>query len=181
MASDASHAAEGSNDPLIVVVDRACARLSMTLASTTLFVLTLDVLWGVVSRFVLGGQARWTEEAARLLLIWVSLLGGAAAYGRNAHLGLDLLVDRMEPAVATFARRCAAGFVYAFAVGVLLVGGGVLYAERLRFGQTMPALGIDRAWQYLAVPVAGAFIAISAVRRIVEPGSTGRGGAGATT
>ena len=29
--------------------------------------LTLDVLWGVASRYLLGGQASWSEEVARLL------------------------------------------------------------------------------------------------------------------
>lgn len=136
----------------------------------TLFVtLTLDVLWGVGTRFVLGDQARWTEEAARLLLVWVALLGGAMAYSANAHLGLDLVVTRMEPAAARLCNRCAAGAVYVFALAVMVIGGGMLYAERLSFAQTMPALGIGRAWQYLAVPVGGTLIAVSAVREMFEP------------
>ncbi|MAY75936.1 MAG: transporter [Phycisphaerae bacterium] len=149
--------------------DGAVASVNAVVASTLLVLLTLDVLWGVTSRFFLDGQARWSEEAARLLLVWVSLLGGAVAYSSGAHLGLDLLVERMDPAVGRMCRRCAAGVVYLFAVGVMVVGGAWLYAERLGFGQTMPALGISRAWQYLAVPISGSLIAISAVREVFEP------------
>lgn len=159
---------------VIARFESVAARVNTFAASVALVLLTLDVLYGVSTRFLLGNQARWTEEAARLLLIWVTLLGGAMAYSGNAHLGVDLVVMRMEPGVARFCRRAGAGFIYLFAVLVMVVGGGTLYAERLSFGQTMPALGIGRAWQYLPVPIAGVLIAITAVREIFEPSPPAR-------
>ena len=36
--------------------------------------LVVDVVWGVFSRYVMGEQAKWTEELARFLLVWVTLL-----------------------------------------------------------------------------------------------------------
>lgn len=157
------------SDSPLARFERAIARCNTAIASVLLVALTLDVLWGVFTRFALGNQARWTEEAARLLLVWVSLLGGAMAYSANAHLGLDLVIAKMDHAVGLFCRRAAAASVYLFAVVVMVIGGGMLYAERLGFGQIMPALGIGRAWQYLAVPIAGVLIAITAVREMFEP------------
>lgn len=159
---------EAGGSPL-AVCERAIARVNTVVTSCILVALTLDVLWGVTTRFALGNQARWTEEAARLLLIWVSLLGGAVAYSHNAHLGLDLVLARMDQPVARFCRRIGAAFIYLFVLIVMIIGGGLLYAERLGFAQTMPALGIDRAWQYLPVPVAGVLIAVTAVREIFDP------------
>ena len=66
--------------------------------------LVLDVLWGVVSRYVLGSQSRWTEEVAIYLLVWVSLLGATLAFRDRAHLGVDYFVGKLDPA----ARRLAA-------------------------------------------------------------------------
>lgn len=152
----------------------AIAHLNALAASVILVVLTLDVLYGVGTRFLLGNQARWTEEAARLLLIWLTLLGGAMAYSRNAHLGLDLVVSKMDAGVSRFCRRISGGFIYIFAVAVMVVGGGLLYGERLSFAQTMPALGISKAWQYLPVPISGVLIAITAVREMFEPSGTPR-------
>ena len=43
--------------------------------------LTIDVLWGVFSRYALGAQTRWTDELATTLMVWVSLLGAALVYG----------------------------------------------------------------------------------------------------
>jgi TRAP-type C4-dicarboxylate transport system permease small subunit len=153
----------------IVVLERtlmsACTKLTVAL----LLLLTWDVLWGVGTRFLLGDQARWTEELARLLLIWVSLLGGAVAYSVRAHLGLDLVTARIDPMVADGCRRFVAAVVYIFALAVLVVGGSMLLAERVQFGSVMPALRISRAWQYLAAPVAGTLICITAVRELMAP------------
>lgn len=150
-------------------LERVAFVVNGVFTSIVLVLLTCDVLWGVVTRFVFGNQAPWTEEMARLLLVWVSLLGGALAYSANAHLGLDLLVARMDPGSARVCHRFCAFAIYLFAVGVMLVGGGTLYAQRLGFGQTMPALGISRSWQYLAIPVGGLLIALVATREMIEP------------
>ncbi len=66
--------------------------------------LVLDVLWGVVSRYVFGAQSRWTEELAIYLLVWVSLLGSTLAFRDQAHLGVDYFVGKLDQT----ARRLAA-------------------------------------------------------------------------
>ena len=58
--------------------------------------LLLDVVLGVFTRYVMGEQAKWTEELARFLLIWVSLLGSAVAFGSKAHLGVDFFVSKFQ-------------------------------------------------------------------------------------
>ena len=58
--------------------------------------LVLDVVWGVFTRYVMGEQAKWTEELARFLLVWVSLLGGALAFGTKGHLGVDYFVGKLH-------------------------------------------------------------------------------------
>lgn len=153
----------------LATFERALWLANAVLTSGLLLLLTLNVLWGVGTRFVLGDQATWTEELARLLLVWVALLGGALAYSQHAHLGLDLVVSRMDPVTARWCQRFTALAVYVFALSVMVIGGGMLYAERLQFGQIMPALGISRSWQYLAGPVGGVLICVAAVREIMEP------------
>ena len=86
-------------------------------------VLVIDVLLGVFSRKILGDQVRWTEELARFLLVWISFLGGAIAYLDDKHLGVDLLVDRIDPAARRIARVVSHGLVFAFAFFVMGIGG----------------------------------------------------------
>jgi len=77
-----------------------CRLLEIVLVLAVL-VLVLDVLWGVFTRYAWGEQAKWSEELARFLLIWISLLGGAVAFGEKAHLGVDYFVGLMDPRVQT--------------------------------------------------------------------------------
>ena len=48
-------------------------RILSFLLETSMAVLVLDVLLGVVSRYVVGRQVSWTEELACLLLVWPDL------------------------------------------------------------------------------------------------------------
>jgi TRAP-type C4-dicarboxylate transport system permease small subunit len=128
-----------------------------------LLVLVLDVLWGVFTRKILGEQARWSEELARFLLIWVSFLGGAIAYLDDKHLGVELLAGRLDVSARRMARVITHGVVFAFSFFVMGIGGAQLVADRWDSGQMLPALQISRAWFYLAVPVSGFLISLFAL------------------
>ncbi len=132
--------------------------------------LTLDVLWGVFSRFVLASQSPWTEELAIYLLIWVSLLGASLAYAERGHLGVDALVSRLDPAARKIAEVVAELCVASFAGGVLLHGGLELVRETLASGQLSPALGIEMGYVYLAAPISGAFLLLFSLESLVGRG-----------
>jgi len=116
------------------------------------------VTWQVVSRYALGDPSTWTEEVARLLLIWLGLLGGVYAYRERAHLGLDLLRQSVGPVgqrrVDAITDLCCG----AFALTVLVIGGGSLVQLTWELKQTTAALGIPMAWVYTALPISGAMI-----------------------
>lgn len=130
-------------------------RLLRFLCASVLFVLVVVVLWGWITR-ELGAQARWSEELARLLLVWLALAGGALAYAENAHLGIDLLTSRWDATTARLGRIVIHALTAAFAGIVMVYGGGELTLERWQSGQILAALQIPKAWNYAAVPVAGA-------------------------
>ncbi len=136
-------------------------------AIAVFIVLTADVLLGVFSRKILGDQVRWTEELARFLLVWISFLGGAIAYLDDKHLGVDLLVDRIDPAAQRIARIVTHGLVFAFALGVMGIGGTQLVIDRFDSGQVLSALQINKAWFYLAVPVSGYVISLFAIGNVI--------------
>ena len=141
-------------------------------------ILVVDVLWGVATRYLLGEQSSWTEELARMLLIWVVLLGSAAAYGEREHLGLDYFVGRMDPVSRRRIAVVTDLVVLFFAVSVLLVGGYRLVSETFALGQMLMALGIGKGFVYLAVPISGVFFVIFGVESLLETlwGSPQEGG-----
>ena len=85
--------------------------------------LVLNVTWQVVTRFILPHPSSFTEELARFLLIWISLLGSAYAFHTHSHLGFDYLTKKLSKSGALMAARLGYTIVILFALGVLVVGG----------------------------------------------------------
>jgi TRAP-type C4-dicarboxylate transport system permease small subunit len=126
----------------------------------TFVVLVVVVLLGVFTRHVMQDQVRWSEELARLLLVWISFLGGAIAYIDDKHLGVDLFVSRVA---AIFCHLLVLGF----GLFVMGVGGTRIVMDRFDSGQLLPALQLNRAWFYLAIPVSGWLISLFAVGNLI--------------
>lgn len=143
-------------------------RLLGSVVCVLMAVMVLNVTWQVFTRFVLGTPSSFTEEAARYMMIWAGLLGAAYAAGQKAHLALDLLTASLTGA----RKRASDVFIHlsalAFSIGVLVLGGGRLVWIQLSLGQQSAALQWKLGYIYLAVPVAGAFIALYSVLNLIE-------------
>lgn len=122
--------------------------------------LTLDVLWGVFSRHVIGYQSGFTEELAIYLLVWLSLLGAALTYAERGHLGVDYFVKKLDPAAQRIAEFVVEVLVITFSAFALIYGGSSLVTETFEAGQVSPALGIAMGYVYLAVPLSGVFFVL---------------------
>jgi TRAP-type C4-dicarboxylate transport system permease small subunit len=113
---------------------------------TAFAVLTIDVLWGVFSRYVLDAQSVWTEELAIYLLIWISLLGASLTYEEKGHLGVDYFVGKLHPDAQKAGAIFVELVVLFFAGFGLLYGGGVLVSETLASGQLTPAMNCPKGY-----------------------------------
>ena len=146
-----------------------------------------SVVWGVMTRasgdFVVKfsdgsttgiwawlptGQAQWTEELAKFLLIWVSLLGGAVAFGRHSHLGVDYFVGKLDKGASQWSQMLVHAVVLFFAIAVLVVGGVRVVSNTLAMEQVTPVLGWKMGHVYLALPIAGAFVALYTLDSALE-------------
>jgi TRAP-type C4-dicarboxylate transport system permease small subunit len=134
------------------------------LLEVSMAVLVLDVLLGVVSRYVMGSQVTWTEELARLLLIWSSFFGMALAFNSRSHLGIDLVVNLMDKAPRKAAMIIAHLVTLAFVIVAFLYGGGVLLHRYFVLWNPLPMLQVPDAVMYLPIPVSGLFILYFEIR-----------------
>jgi TRAP-type C4-dicarboxylate transport system permease small subunit len=130
--------------------------------------LVLDVLWGVCTRFLLGSPSRWTEELATILLVWLSLLGAAVAFGRKEHLGVDYLAKKLDGHARRWLAMAVQLIVAAFAALIMVYGGVQQVAATLKVGQMSPALELPWGYVYLAVPISGLFIVLFAFEQLLE-------------
>ena len=134
-------------------------RILSFLLEASMALLVLDVLLGVVSRYVAGDQVSWTEELACLLLVWSSFFGIALAFNSRAHLGIDLIVNMMGNAPRKTAATIAHLVTLSFTVIAFLYGGCFLLHKAMYVTpNVMPALHVRDAVMYLPIPVCGLFI-----------------------
>ncbi|MGD7654398.1 MAG: TRAP transporter small permease [Verrucomicrobiales bacterium] len=167
----------------MAVLNRIFHRLLSWFSIAVFVVLVVDVVLGIISRWVFGSRMawlvsvgesvmgeplRWTGELATFLLVWLVFCGAAIAYYDKAHLGINLLIEKLEPTARRMMRVLSHLVVLVFVVGVMVWGGGQLVAERFDSGQMMSTLGIAKAWQYLSIPFSGVFVALFNIGMMIE-------------
>ena len=118
-------------------------------------ILVIDVLWQVFSRYVLSTPSSFTDELAGFLLIWVGLLGAAYVAGKNEHLAIDLLLQKLKGTKQRRLQIFINAIVGVFALFVMVFGGGWLVYTRFYLGVTSAALALPLGYVYLIVPVSG--------------------------
>ncbi len=130
--------------------------------------MTLDVLWGVFTRYVMGSQASWSEELARFLLIWVGILGAAYASGQKMHLAIDLLYPSLNEKGQKRLRFFISSLIAVFALCIMVIGGARLVYITQVLQQLSPALQIPIAVVYIVVPLSGVLIIYYKILEIRE-------------
>ncbi len=132
-------------------------------------IMTLDVLWGVFTRYVMGSQTSWTEELARFLLIWIGLLGAAYASGKRLHLAIDLLPRQLEGKAGRRLQIFINLTIMLFAATVMVIGGIRYVYITLTLGQTSPALQLPMGFVYIIIPVSGLLIIYYKAIELMNP------------
>lgn len=131
--------------------------LEWTLA-ILLGIMVLDVFWGVLTRYVMGSQSSWTDELARYLMIWVSILGSAYAAGKNFHIAIDLLPKYLNDKNKKRLDIFIILIIVLFVIAVFMVGGLRYMYISFALGQSSPALHVPIGLVYMVLPISGLFI-----------------------
>lgn len=122
--------------------------------------MALVVAAQVFCRYVLNHSLFWSEELARLLLVWLTFLGATVAYYHKAHPGVDGLYLRLP---VRWQKRAA---VVSLLAGLCLFGvmivSGIKFAWFVRL-QITPAMNLPK-WVVMAVvPAAGMIFTVHAL------------------
>jgi TRAP-type C4-dicarboxylate transport system permease small subunit len=120
--------------------------------------LVLNVVWQVFSRYVLQSPSIFTDELARFLLIWVSLLGAAYYSGQNMHIAIDLFPRWLSEQNRNLHHIITSGLIILFVLTVFVIGGSYLVFTTYTYTQITPALQIPIAVVYMVGPLSGLLI-----------------------
>lgn len=136
------------------------------MSSVILGVMVIAVCWQVITRYVLNNPSTVTEEALRYLLIWVTMVGGAYAFGRRKHLAIMALTKRFSYKGQKLMDIFVQLVVIAFALTVM-IGGGVRLAQTAS-DQISAALQLPMPLVYASVPVGAVLFIFYAILFISE-------------
>jgi TRAP-type C4-dicarboxylate transport system permease small subunit len=130
-------------------------RVEAVLLAAMVAAITAVTFAQVFTRYVTENPLIWTEEVARYLFVWITLIGAAAAVRLHGHYGLDILryyAPPLRPVLGALTMLVVAAFL-----GLLLYTG--IAETRQAALQISPALQVRMHWAYLALPV-GAGLAL---------------------
>jgi len=130
--------------------------------------MVLDVTWQVATRFILNEPSSYTEELARFLLVWIGLLGAAYAYRKKAHLGLDILSQKLEGQAKRRLDIFISLVCILFACLIMIYGGSKLMLLTLDLEQTSAALQVKIGYLYSVIPLSGLLIVLFSIDRILN-------------
>jgi TRAP-type C4-dicarboxylate transport system permease small subunit len=142
-------------------------------AGIILFLALTDLLIQIAARaFMSGGAPAWTEEVARMSLIWISFLGAAGASIRGEHLVVDMLPS--PPRVVRILWDVVIELIIPAIAGVMLYGAWKLFG--ITSGNVLPATNLSAGLVYAPVILATAVILLKSgitilllLRSLVDP------------
>jgi TRAP-type C4-dicarboxylate transport system permease small subunit len=136
------------------VVTRA---LEITIVAC-LSLMALLVFGNVVLRYGFDSGIAVSEELARLLFVWLVLLGAILASRQHAHIGFDTLVKSLSPKWKKVAIAFT-GTLMLCACVVFVIGGW--QQTTINMDNSYPVLGISYAWLHGSAIVFGVGMGIS--------------------
>jgi TRAP-type C4-dicarboxylate transport system permease small subunit len=125
--------------------------------------ITVIVFLQVITRYVLAYPFDWPEELARILFVWVALLGAVLAFRRAGHFSIEAFTAVLPPPL----RRGVSLLLRATLLGFLLLVAYLGLDATLRVREQLStAMEISMSYGYAAVPVSFALMALEMTRAL---------------
>ncbi len=145
------------------IIDRL-ERILTGFAAALMALLSVIVCWQVFARYVLQKSPVWVEEFSVTAIMWVGLLGAAAAVWTGDHMRLKILTQKIPErfgVVVEILIDVAIGY-FAF----FLLSNGLLLTEATWTSQ-MSTIPLPIGITYLILPVSAALMILFAFFRVV--------------
>lgn len=147
------------------MVKKIIQNLEEILASGFIIFTTLLVLVNIFMRYFLKTGIPWSEEVATTSFVWAVFIGAAAAYKRNQHIGIDILVKRFGgirretiQIVADLIMLCIMVFIAILSIQYIQV----------TYRKPTPVLAMSSAWISSAIPVGFILMVIRSVQKLIS-------------
>ena len=142
------------------IIDNIEEIITVPLMAALLVLLT----WQISSRWLLNDPSLWSEELARVLFMYMCMIGCAMALKRGEHVNITFFSDKL-PEKARLALVLSLEFAVLISIFAIIVL-GYQHVQRTAFFELI-TLGISSKWQTYALPIGGLFMVFRQVQKMV--------------
>jgi tripartite ATP-independent transporter DctM subunit len=158
-----SHPPMARVSALSALVGSVIIRGTEALAAILVVVEIAVLAGGVISRYVFDAPLIWSDDLARFLFLWLSMLGAVIALERGEHMRLSVVVSRVPPGIRDWLEAVASLVVVLFLVLLLLPGYAEVEMQRV---VTIDSLGLSDSYRVFALVLGALLMAILSVTRL---------------
>ncbi len=141
------------------IIDRS---FEMIIATTFLLMVLVGGLQ-VFCRYILGSSLSWSEEFQKYAHIWIIFLAIPMGYKYKAHIGMNVLLDKMPKWWQKYFKIFVDLLWLVFGLILVVYTAKIMHFTRM---QTSPAMGIRMDMIYFCIMLGGAYIIFLALRKL---------------
>ena len=147
-----------------LIVVKKLERILENACAINLVIITIVVLLGVFTRYVLHNALSWTEEMTRFLIVFLGLVGAALALGKGSHSSIDVIVN-ISPAWLQLIFKLISHVTIAVFASVMVIFGIKLAYTSGAHAEILP---IPMWIPLSSVPLSGVIMLYYSLRSIIQ-------------
>jgi TRAP-type C4-dicarboxylate transport system permease small subunit len=129
-------------------------KIDQVVASTSLALIVILTIYGVVMRYVINSPSAWVEEVCLALFMWFTFMGASVLMSHQEHVNVDYLIKKLPTKLYLFVNDILVPILISISLMFMLFYGlKLLQMSENRFTST---LQIPYVYIYAAIPL-GAF------------------------
>jgi TRAP-type C4-dicarboxylate transport system permease small subunit len=136
--------------------------IGMLLAAVTVMVAVVSAQ--VALRYGVNRSIDWADEVGRLAFVWAIFLAIPLGVRQGAHIGIDIVVDKMPPIVRSGLKRAAAVLCAAL---MFVIAWAALGVAREQWDELMATIDWSVGWFIVPVGIGALLSALHLVRIVV--------------
>ena len=144
---------------------RIMCRIEMIIAKLGILLMTIFIFLGAVTRAI-GSPLAWTTDAGQFTLAWATFLAGDIAFREGRLANLDIIVVRFPTRIQKVIAVVLYTVIIIFICCLIYFGIQLTISSRFRTFNGMQ--GFSYSWVTLCMPVAGTFMLVTAVGRLIR-------------
>ncbi len=135
------------------------------IAAIFISITTILVVINIIMRYILNSGLVWSEEVATGCFVWSVFIGAVAVFKRRGHVGVDLIVKRLPPALRK-------SVMTLMDIILVVLNGYMAYLAVLyiktSYTKMTPVLGVSSAYISSSVLIAFVLMTVYSVKFVYD-------------